>query len=62
MEVQVVKKDMSQFLPNILQLLYLIFKFNILVTPSGLILLNISFDIPLDHVIMQIFCQNSEIT
>ena len=64
MEVQVhcSKKDMSQFLPNILQLLYLIFKFNILVTPSVLILLNISFDIPLDHVIMQIFCQNSEIT
>ena len=61
MEVQVVKKDMSQFLPKILQFLYLIFKFNILV-PSGLILLNISFDIPLDHVIMQIFCQNSEIT
>ena len=45
---------MSQFLPNILQLLYLIFKFNILVTPSGLMLLKISFDIPLDHVIMHI--------
>ena len=50
---------MSQFLPNILQFLYLIFKFNILLTPLGL---NISFDIPLDHVVMQIFCQNSEIT
>ena len=52
MEVEVgsSKKDMSQFLPNILQLLNLIFKFNILVTRSVLMLLNISFDIPLDHV------------
>ena len=61
MEVKVIKKIyMCHFVPNILQMFYLIVKkFNYLQHPinKGLIFLKNSFNIPLDHVIMHIFCK-----